>query len=297
VDTNLGLLAALMAERELVEGGVTTRFIETHAARLSEAAAAHLPPTVPDASAEGIGPVVAAVPPPRPGAIAVPAPLRGSVVTVEVAVGDTVRTGQSLVVLEAMKMQHPALAPAAGVVLRIDAALGDTVDDASALVWLEPMGETGSDRVADVVDLAAIRPDLQAFRDRLALTADAARPEAIAKRHAMGMRTARENIDAVFDPGSFEEVGALTVAAQRRRRSHEDLQKNTPADGMVAGVGQVLAAGSPLGFPNDDRLPPAAAPVMGQDTDWALAEVLGLSAAQIGKLHDAGTIAGPAKDV
>ena len=237
--SNLGLLAALMGEEAFRSGTATTRFIETHAARLSEAAAAQVPPAVPDAAAEGIGQAGASKPAPRPGAIPVPAPLRGSVVAVEVAVGDTVRTGQSLVVLEAMKMQHPALAPAAGVVLRIDGAVGDTVDDASALVWLEPMGETGSDMVADFVDLAAIRPDLQAFRDRLALTADAARPEAIAKRHAMGMRTARENIDAVFDPGSFEEVGALTVAAQRRRRSHEDLQKNTPADGMVAGVGQV----------------------------------------------------------
>jgi 2-methylfumaryl-CoA isomerase len=36
------------------------------------------------------------------------------------------------------------------------------------------------------------------------------------------------------------------------------------------------------------------APVMGQDTDVVLAEVLGMSSAQIGKLHDAGTIAGPA---
>ena len=236
---NLGLLAALMDEAEVRAGTATTRFIETHAARLAAAATAHAPPELPGGTSEAAPSTTVTAAPPEPGAVPVAAPLRGSVVALEVKVGDTVRTGQSLMVLEAMKMQHPALAPRAGVVLRIDAALGDTVDDGAALVWLAPAGEVGSAEVEEALDLALIRPDLQAFRDRLALTADAARPDAIGKRHAMGMRTARENIDAIFDPGTFEEVGALTVAAQRRRRSHEDLQKNTPADGMVAGVGQV----------------------------------------------------------
>ena len=59
------------------------------------------------------------------------------------------------------------------------------------------------------------------------------------------------------------------------------------------GVGPVLAPGSPLGVCGAARLPPAPAPVMGQDTDAVMADVLGLSAAQIGRLHDAGTIAGP----
>ena len=238
VDTNLGWLSALMQEEEVIAGRATTRFIETHAARLFAAAAAHAPADAPEAAAADPS-APAQAPPPGPGAIGVPAPLRGSVALVEVAVGDVVRAGQSLVVLEAMKMQHPAVAPSAGRVLRIDAAPGQTVDDGQALVWLEPAADGGPAETSGGVDLALIRPDLQAFRDRLALTEDGARPEAIAKRHAMGMRSARENIAAVFDAGTFEEVGALTIAAQRRRRSHEDLQKNTPADGMVAGVGQV----------------------------------------------------------
>lgn len=59
------------------------------------------------------------------------------------------------------------------------------------------------------------------------------------KRRKLGMRTARENIDDLLDPGSFIEYGALTIAAQRRRRTVEDLIKNTPADGLIAGVGTV----------------------------------------------------------
>jgi 2-methylfumaryl-CoA isomerase len=59
------------------------------------------------------------------------------------------------------------------------------------------------------------------------------------------------------------------------------------------GAGRVLAPGVPLAFSSNPRPEPAAAPELGQDTDAVLAEILGLSGAAIGKLHDAGTIAGP----
>ena len=75
--------------------------------------------------------------------------------------------------------------------------------------------------------------------DRQARTLDAARPQAVAARHARGQRTARENIAALCDEGSFSEYGALAVAAQSRRRSAEDLVANTPADGLVTGIGSV----------------------------------------------------------
>jgi acetyl-CoA carboxylase carboxyltransferase component len=75
--------------------------------------------------------------------------------------------------------------------------------------------------------------------DRHAFTLDAARPDAVAKRHALGLRTARENIADLCDPGSFVEYGALAVAAQSSRRSRDDLVRNTPADGMVTGIGTI----------------------------------------------------------
>jgi acetyl-CoA carboxylase carboxyltransferase component len=85
----------------------------------------------------------------------------------------------------------------------------------------------------------APRADLQRLLQRQAFTLDAARPEAVARRHAQGQRTARENIADLCDDGSFLEYGALAVAAQRSRRSEEDLIANTPADGMVTGIGSV----------------------------------------------------------
>ena len=94
-----------------------------------------------------------------------------------------------------------------------------------------------------VVDVRAdLRTDLQAVRARHALTLDAARPAAMAKRHALGLRSARENIADLCDAGSFIEYGALAVAAQASRRSADDLMRNTPADGMVTGIGGVNGA-------------------------------------------------------
>lgn len=89
--------------------------------------------------------------------------------------------------------------------------------------------------------------------------------------------------------GPYQDFGQLVH--EDRRCSPEN-----PIFGTIdqPGAGPVLAAGSPLGFTGGERLPPMPAPVMGQDTDAVLAEVLGMSSAQIGKLHDAGTIAGPA---
>jgi len=59
------------------------------------------------------------------------------------------------------------------------------------------------------------------------------------------------------------------------------------------GVGTVLEARSPLRFGGLALDDPAPAPRLGQHTDEVLAEFLGLSDTEIGRLHDAGVVAGP----
>jgi acetyl-CoA carboxylase carboxyltransferase component len=71
------------------------------------------------------------------------------------------------------------------------------------------------------------------------LTTDAARPEKVARRHAAGRRTARENIADLVDPGSFVEYGRVATAAQERRRDLAELVVETPADGLVGGTATV----------------------------------------------------------
>jgi acetyl-CoA carboxylase carboxyltransferase component len=117
------------------------------------------------------------------------------------------------------------------------------VGEGDVLGTLAPLSEAVASAVPDQPQLAeppvapAERADLKKIQDRLAFTLDAQRPEAVAKRHATGLRTARENIADLCDAGSFVEYGALAVAAQSRRRSADDLMRNTPADGMVTGIG------------------------------------------------------------
>jgi biotin carboxyl carrier protein len=62
----------------------------------------------------------------------------GSVVTVEVAEGDAVTKGQPLLVVEAMKMEHPVTAPADGTIVDLAVAAGDTVEAGQALVTVHP---------------------------------------------------------------------------------------------------------------------------------------------------------------
>jgi acetyl-CoA carboxylase carboxyltransferase component len=84
-----------------------------------------------------------------------------------------------------------------------------------------------------------VRPELAELHARLAATADSARPDAVARRHERGQRTARENIADLVDPDSFIEYGGLALAAQRSTRSLEDLVRSSPADGVVCGIGAV----------------------------------------------------------
>ena len=88
------------------------------------------------------------------------------------------------------------------------------------------------------VDQEPIRADLQEVIERHARGLDERRPEAVARRRKTNQRTVRENIKDLCD-GRFIEYGALAVAAQRQRRTMEDLTSRTPADGVIAGIGEV----------------------------------------------------------
>ncbi|MFZ9039947.1 MAG: biotin/lipoyl-containing protein [Gammaproteobacteria bacterium] len=65
------------------------------------------------------------------------APMSGAVVALPVAVGDTVAAGDTLMVIEAMKMEHAIVAEVSGSVKEILFAVGDQVDEGDTLVLLE----------------------------------------------------------------------------------------------------------------------------------------------------------------
>jgi len=173
-------------------------------------------------------------------AVPVRAPIQGTVISVEICDGDTVRKGQQLLVMEAMKMEHVIHADRNGVVRRVAVTVGDTIYEGHPLVFIEE-AEVAPDTAEEVkqVDLDFVRPDLAEVQERHALTLDARRPDAVERRRKTKQRTARENIDDLCDPGSYMEYGSLVIAAQRSRRTLDDLIHRTPADGMIAGIGSV----------------------------------------------------------
>ncbi len=86
------------------------------------------------------------------------------------------------------------------------------------------------------------RPDLAEVLARQEATRDDARADAVAKRRERGGRTARENVEALIEEGSFVEYGALAIAAQRMRRSQDELLAETPADGLIGGTARINSA-------------------------------------------------------
>lgn len=172
------------------------------------------------------------------------APVHGHVVTIDVQAGQAVAAGSVLAVLESMKMELPVEAPCDAEVLQVAVAVGDVTTEGQVLLHLRPLLTRPAARVDAVgaprkLTLPAEHRRLQRLVERRRLLADAARPEAVARRHAGGLRTARENLADLLDAGSFTEYGDLAVAAQRSRRSLDDLQRQTPADGLVCGTGTV----------------------------------------------------------
>ncbi len=168
------------------------------------------------------------------------APIQGTIVEVRVASDQLVQAGQALMVMEAMKMEHVIAAPVSGRVTRVVVRQGNAVFENHVLVFIKEDAVQQIHAEQDqAIDPDHIREDLAESNARHALGLDAARPNAVAKRRKTGHRTARENIKHLVDAGTFTEYGPLVIAAQRRRRSLDDLMENTPADGMVAGIGSI----------------------------------------------------------
>jgi acetyl/propionyl-CoA carboxylase alpha subunit/acetyl-CoA carboxylase carboxyltransferase component len=246
VATNIPFLAAILAHPDFVENRLSTGFIEAHVADLvGEAKATAETELVESGDAaddETLALAVAASATGPDGSVAVPAPLQGTIVAIDVEEGDLVRPGQQIAVLESMKMEHLVTAPHGGRVTRVAAEAGVTLMQDEAILYLEPAEIEAHDTAEEEdVDLDHIRPDLAELIERHAITLDENRPASVERRRKTSQRTARENVADLVDDGSFVEYGSLAIAAQRRRRAVDDLIRNTPADGLISGVATVNA--------------------------------------------------------
>ena len=263
VDTNIAYLRAILDHPEFQDGRLSTGFAAERPLRFDDRPPLHVASTdsVSDApmtagakvdaddplavlaygrESRTAQPASADAPAATEGEALVAAPLQGTVVSIDVVAGDAVAPGRCVAVMESMKMEHEVRAEVAGIVRRVHASAGDTVYAGHPLLALE---EADIDDVhggaEETVDPDHIRPDLEEVLARHAVTLDDARPKAVARRRAKHLRTARENVEDLVDAGTWVEYGPLVIAAQRRRRDLADLIANTPADGMITGVGSV----------------------------------------------------------
>ncbi|WP_290517277.1 carboxyl transferase domain-containing protein [Alcanivorax sp.] len=256
VSSNLPLLQALLASDAVQANAVTTRYVESDLAALLAALPDEITPDLPVASS----PQTQTVATPA-GSEALISPTTGVLVSLLVKEDDAVQVGQVVAVLEAMKMEFEVRATTAGRVHSLAAGEGDALNEAAPLLFVTP-GEVEGPAVAteESVDLDHIRQDLADVLDRHHAISDEGRPHAVEKRHSKDKRTARENLGDLLDAGSFQEYGAMALAAQRRRRSAEELQTLSPADGLIGGTGTV----------NADQFGEQAARVMAMSYDYTV---------------------------
>jgi acetyl/propionyl-CoA carboxylase alpha subunit/acetyl-CoA carboxylase carboxyltransferase component len=174
------------------------------------------------------------------GSIGMPAPIQGTIVAIMVAEGDEVLAGQPVAVVEAMKMEHEIKADRSGRVRQVTMSQGDVVREGFPIVFIEETEVEGIYAGDDAaVDLDHIRGDLQEMIDRHAYTLDENRPGPVTKRHNMGYRMPRENIDQLVDADSFLEYWPLLVTKQHDRYDIDTLREKYPGDGVVAGTASI----------------------------------------------------------
>jgi len=237
-ESNIPFLQSLLQHPRFQENKIYTRFVDDYLVELAEGIQ-HNKLFINNHSSETqrISKNETSVP---PGSIAVKSPLQGTIISLSATAGAIVRKGDQIAVMEAMKMEHVIEAPTSGEITSISASLNNAMGEAETILVIKTSADSDVVTETEVeIDLSLIRPDLQEALDRTALGQDISRPEAVKKRRKTGHRTARENILEIVDEDSYIEYGALAIAAQRRRRTVDDLMQNTAADGMVTGIGSV----------------------------------------------------------
>jgi acetyl/propionyl-CoA carboxylase alpha subunit/acetyl-CoA carboxylase carboxyltransferase component len=215
VPTNVEQLRAILAHPEFRRGNArTTLLSETLEPAKGEQAALKFldqQATALGRSTRGTQAPARPLPVP-PGHQAVESPHAGSVVDIKVKAGDTVKAGQTLFVVSAMKMESSIGAPCAGVIESVaPIAVGNSVDGSQILAVIKP---TGAAQAAPVVPrdeswtpMLEKVAALQAIaRERLAPGSN--EPGVVRQRNRNKL-TCRERIDALLDRGSFREVGSL----------------------------------------------------------------------------------------
>ena len=142
------------------------------------------------------------------GSVGLGSPIQGTIVEIGVAIGDEVRVGQAVAVVEAMKLQHDIKAERSGKVVDVSMTVGDVVREGYPIVFIEE-SDSNEDLLitTEEEDLDIERTDMQELNKEITKNLDPDHSDAVSARHLKGARTARENIVDLVDTDSFREFG------------------------------------------------------------------------------------------
>lgn len=251
VQTNRALLLALTEDERVVSNNsISTRFVEQNADKLYERTVALEKKWADEAASSSDGQAEESetktrLPPAGPGETYVKVHLPGRLVSFTLKEGAAVKKGDTIAILESMKMEHTVRSEVTGIVVKTLAAEGDNLDDgaAVALINVDEAATRDGDGTEDAdskIDLDS-KPEtlLELERVRAEMEDDSSiRAKATKRRRDRGFRTARENLTHLVDYGTFLEYGDFALAAQRTRLIGDALSA-TRNDGVIVGWGKV----------------------------------------------------------
>lgn len=176
------------------------------------------------------------------GELAIAAPMAGTLLALQVAVGARVRGGDTLAVVSAMKMESQVVATGAGEVKAIaPLEAGAAVAAGQVLMVIAPDADDGSGGVAGY-GAQSWAPTVAAVETLKALGAQRLAPGSddpgVIRQRARGKLTCRERIDLLLDPGTFREAGSAAGFASYAEDG--TVSAFTPAN-MVGGWGSIAA--------------------------------------------------------
>ena len=224
LSTNLPQLRAMLIHPSMRAGDARTTFLAEHPTLgTARSVGTSGPLALLDQQATVMG--AGAGPRPAPaapalevqeGQVAAHSPLTGALVEINVAVGDAVSAGDTLLVINAMKMETLVVAPCSGVVaLLAGLAPGDAVQAGQALVVITQTDDNGTPRVTSraqageatwVPILEAIGTLQEIAHARFAPTST---DPGVVRQRSRGKLTCRERISLLLDDDSFREIGSV----------------------------------------------------------------------------------------
>lgn len=246
LSTNLGQLDAMLGHETVRRGDARTTLLADHpdltstnnvTSPMIKMLDAHA--TAPGATAAPEPAAVARVLPIQEGEQAVASPLVGALIEVNVAVGDSVTVGDTLLVVSAMKMETLITAPCSGVITQLtDLTDGDSVVANDMLAVIAPSTDGAAATAPRGENTWGPTLDDVETLEKLAharLAPGSTDPGVVRQRNRNKL-TCRERIDLLLDDGSFREIGSIAGFASYNEFG--DIDAFTPAN-MVGGHGLI----------------------------------------------------------